>query len=66
MSYQETVREKIESSMARQEQRKELWADISKAYQEGGTAEIESALAKRMEDLSAEFGYVLEKLTRML
>lgn len=66
MSYQETVREKIESSMARQEERSELWAHITNAYEEGGIKEVESAVTKKMEELSVEFEHLLEKLERML
>jgi len=66
MSYQETVREKIGSSMARQEERSDLWAEISKAYEQGGIEEVESGLTKKMEELSVEFRYLLGKLERML
>jgi len=66
MSYQETVRRKIESSEARQDERKELWSEISKAYEQGGIKEIESALTKKMEDMSVEFRHLLEKLEPML
>lgn len=66
MSYQETVRRKIESSMARQQERSDLWEEISKGYEEGGIEEVESALTKRMQDLGVEFRHLLEKLERML
>jgi hypothetical protein len=66
MGYEETVGEKIRSSTARKEQRSELWADIAKAYEEGGAGEVESLLAEKMEGLAVEFRHVLEKLKRML
>jgi hypothetical protein len=66
MSYQETVNEKISASMARHQERKELWAEITNAYEEGGIKEVESAVTKKMEELSVEFEHLLEKLERML
>ncbi|NIN69981.1 MAG: hypothetical protein GTO63_35925 [Anaerolineae bacterium] len=66
MSYHESVLKKIESSQARQDERKELWSEISNAYEEGGIKEVESAVSKRMEELSLEFEHLLEKLERML
>ena len=66
MSYQETVREKIGSSMARQAERSELWAEMSNAYEEGGIDEIEAKLTQKMGDLTVEFRHLLEKLERML
>ena len=66
MSYQETVRKKIESSTARQEERSELWVEISNAYEEGGTQGVESVLTKKMGALAVEFRHLLEKLERML
>ena len=66
MTYKEMVREKIESRTARQEERSELWVEISNAYEEGGTQGVESVLTKKMGDLAVEFRHVLEKLERML
>jgi len=66
MTYKETVREKIENSTARQEERSELWAEISNAYEEGGIEGVELMLTKKMGDLAVEFRHVLEKLERML
>ena len=66
MSYQETVLKKIESSEARQDERKELWAEMSNAYEEGGIDEIEAKLTQKMGDLTVEFRHLLEKLERML
>lgn len=66
MSYQETVREKIGSGMARQQERSDLWAEIGRGYEQGGTEEVESALTKKMEELTVEFRHLLEKLERML
>jgi len=66
MTYKETVRERIESREARQEERKKLWMDISTAYEEGGVEGIESTLAEKMEMLNVEFRHLLEKLERML
>ena len=66
MTYQETVRERIESGMARQEERSGLWAEIADADEEGGTQGVESMLNKKMEDLAVQFRHVLGKLERML
>ena len=66
MSYQETVRKKIESSTARQEERGALWGEITSAYEEGGAQGVESVLTKKMGDLAVESRHVLEKLERML
>ena len=66
MSYQETVRRKIESSTARQEERSELWVEICSAYEEGGTQGVESMLANKMAVLAVQFRHVLAKLDRML
>ena len=66
MTYAETVSEKIASSTARQEERSQLWAEITKAYGEGGAQAVESMLTKKMEDLAVEFRHVLKKLEHML
>lgn len=66
MSYRETVRDRIESSGTREEERRELWAEISTAYEEGGMEPIESLLAERMDKLSVEFRHLLDKLGEML
>jgi hypothetical protein len=66
MSYQETVRKKIESSTARHEERGALWGDITNAYDKGGARDVELVLTSTMEDLAVEFRHVLEKLERML
>jgi hypothetical protein len=66
MTYQETVRERIESGMARQEERSGLWAEIANADEEGGTQGVESMLTKKMEALAVQFRHVLGKLERML
>ncbi len=66
VSYKESVLERIESREARQEERKNLWTDVSTAYEDGGIEEVESALTKRMQDLGVEFRHLLEKLERML
>jgi hypothetical protein len=66
MTYVATVREKIASSTARQEERSQLWAEIANADEEGGTQGVESMLTKKMEDLAVQFRHVLGKLERML
>lgn len=66
MSYRDTVRDRIESSATRSEERSELWAKISTAYEEGGVERVESCLAEMMEELSVEFRYLLDKLGGML
>jgi len=66
MTYVATVREKIASSTGRQEERSQLWAEITKGYEQGGAQAVESMLNKKMEDLAVQFRHVLGKLERML
>jgi len=64
MSYREKVQDKIQGS--RSKERKELWKEISAAYEEGGVEQVESKLAERMEGLKGRFEEAIEKLKEML
>jgi len=66
MSYKEAVREKIESSTARQQERGALWEEITSAYEKSGAQAVESTLTKKIGHLAVESRHVLEKLERML
>jgi hypothetical protein len=66
MTYQEIVRDKIESTTARQADRSALWDDMTSAYDEGGAQALESLLTKQMDNLAVEYRHVLKKLERML
>lgn len=64
MGYREKVQDKIQGSRSRE--RKDLWKEISAAYEQGGVEQVESKLAEKMEGLKDEFEEAIEKLQKIL
>jgi len=66
MSYKEHVREKLQSSAERSGERVRLWEAICEAYEQGGTEQVESRLTEKMENLTASFEELIDKVQKML
>ncbi|MQY55632.1 MAG: hypothetical protein GH152_00150 [Dehalococcoidia bacterium] len=66
MSYKEEVRDKIQGSAERTEERIKLWEEVHAALDHGGVEQVSSMLAERVESLKCEFEEAIRKLQEML
>ncbi len=66
MSYKEDVKDKIQGSTIRTEERTKLWEEVSGAYEQGGVEQVGSMLAEKMEGFKNKFEETIEKLQEML
>lgn len=61
MSYREIVEKNIN-----EESLKELWREISTAYEEGGEEGVKALLAEKANEITTEFKKLLEQLKKKL
>ena len=66
MAYKEAVREKITGEADGLDRRRELWAKIAQAYEQGGADTIKSMLIESGDSISKEFSELLNQLRKKL